>query len=78
MSDPVPGGRPLTLDQFLKLEGLADTGGMAKQIIQGGDVEVNGAVETRRGKKLQIGDRVRFAGVEKVVGPEWFSPREDN
>lgn len=64
--------RPLRLDQFLKLEGLADTGGMAKVAIQSGDVELNGVVETRRGKKLQIGDRVRFAGEERVVGPQWF------
>jgi ribosome-associated protein len=64
--------RPLRLDQFLKLEGLADTGGMAKVAIQNGDVELNGEVETRRGKKLQIGDRVRFAGQERVVGPQWF------
>lgn len=64
--------RPLRLDQFLKLEGLADTGGMAKIAIQNGDVELNGEVETRRGKKLQIGDRVRFAGQERIVGPQWF------
>ncbi|MBX3452453.1 MAG: RNA-binding S4 domain-containing protein [Planctomycetaceae bacterium] len=64
--------RPLRLDQFLKLEGLADTGGMAKVAIQSGDVELNGVVETRRGKKLQVGDRVRFAGEERVVGPQWF------
>ena len=64
--------RPLRLDQFLKLEGLADTGGMAKVAIQNGDVELNGVVETRRGKKLQVGDRVSFAGQERVVGPQWF------
>ena len=46
---------------------LVDTGGNAKQAIQGGLVEVNGVVETRRKRQLQPGDRVRFAGLESVV-----------
>lgn len=49
-------GKPLRLDQFLKLCGVADTGGQAKQLIQGGDVTLNGEVETRRRKKLSIDD----------------------
>lgn len=53
---------PLALDQFLKLCGIVGTGGQAKQLIQGGEVIVNGAVETRRRKKLALGDRVEVAG----------------
>lgn len=40
----------IKLDQLLKFSGLADTGGIAKEVIQNGEVLVNGEVETRRGK----------------------------
>lgn len=52
----------LRLDQFLKITGLADTGGQAKMMIQGGEVQVNGVVETRRRKKLSVGDLVTVGG----------------
>jgi ribosome-associated protein len=52
----------IKLDQFLKLIRMAQTGGEAKQIIQSGEVEVNGAIETRRGRKLSPGDRVALRG----------------
>ncbi len=55
------------LDQFLKVQNLVATGGQAKQVIQGGEVLVNGAVETRRRKQLKQGDVVAFAGEEMVV-----------
>ena len=48
----------IKLDQFLKVVGVAPTGGIAKLMIQSGDVKVNGEVETRRGRKLLVGDRV--------------------
>jgi ribosome-associated protein len=48
----------IKLDQFLKYVGAAQTGGHAKLLIQDGEVWVNGAVETRRGRKLVQGDRV--------------------
>lgn len=48
----------IRLDQFLKLIGIAPTGGMAKVMIQMGDVQVNGELETRRGRKLIAGDWV--------------------
>lgn len=52
----------IQLDQFLKLCGLVSTGGQAKVLIQGGEVRVNGEVETRRKKKLQVGDEVELYG----------------
>ncbi|MHB8900642.1 MAG: RNA-binding S4 domain-containing protein [Thermoguttaceae bacterium] len=52
----------IQLDQFLKLTGLVETGGQAKGWIQGGEVRVNGQVETRRGRKLKAGDVVDFRG----------------
>ena len=57
----------LRLDAFLQLKGLVGSGGQAKVVIQGGDVKVNGEQETRRGKKLQPGDAVSFAGNDYVV-----------
>ena len=60
----------MKLDQYLKWKGLVFTGGEAKQRIQGGDVRVNGAVETRRGRQLVAGDRVVLAGEESVVEGE--------
>ena len=48
----------IRLADLLKLAGIADSGGHAKALIQGGGVVVNGAVEARRGRKLRVGDRV--------------------
>ena len=58
---------PIELAQFLKFGGLADSGGEAKQAIAEGRVLLNGAVETRRGRKLAAGDRVTFRDETIVV-----------
>lgn len=52
----------LSLDQLLKLTGIAGTGGQAKLMIQGGEVKVNGEIETRRRRKLLAGDVVEVEG----------------
>ena len=57
----------MKLDQYLKWKGWVFTGGEAKQRIQQGDVEVNGAVETRRGRQLIPGDRISLDGQDGVV-----------
>jgi ribosome-associated protein len=62
VSDHATPDEGLRLDQFLKLRGLADTGGQAKLLIQNGDVQVNGRIETRRRHKLVLGDVVRVRG----------------
>ncbi len=59
--------RTIQLDQFLKWQGLVSTGGQAKLVIQGGEVLLNGVVETRRKKKLTAGDKVTFTGRTFVV-----------
>ena len=46
----------------MKLSGIAGTGGQAKLLIQGGEVQVNGEVETRRRRKLAVGDVVEIDG----------------
>jgi len=48
----------IRLGQFLKLAGMVGTGGEAKRLIQGGQVLVNGEVETRRKRQLHAGDEV--------------------
>ena len=60
----------ITLDQFLKQVGIVGSGGEAKILIQGGEVMLNGVVETRRGKKLVAGDVVEFGGQQLVVTQE--------
>jgi ribosome-associated protein len=57
----------LKLDQFLKWQGLAASGGEAKQRIQRGDVRVNDTIETRRGRRLALGDMVVIDGREVLV-----------
>jgi len=58
---------PITLGQFVKVAGMAATGGDAKMMVTTGMVRLNGAVETRRGKKLAFGDVVTAGGTEAVV-----------
>ncbi len=57
----------IKLDQFLKWQGIVQTGGEAKIRIKQGEVIVNGEVETRRGKKLRTGDLVSLGGVSYDV-----------
>ncbi|MDZ8223180.1 RNA-binding S4 domain-containing protein [Nostoc sp. ChiVER01] len=52
----------IKLNQYLKLMGIVPSGGQAKLMIQGGDVQVNGMLETRRGRRLVPGDKVTIAG----------------
>ncbi len=63
----------IKLEQLMKLSGLTDTGGLAKEIIQSGLVKVNGEVCTMRGKKIRNGDRVMVEGYEVIVS----APLED-
>lgn len=57
----------IKLDSFLKLAGVVSTGGHAKMVITGGEVQVNGQVCIMRGKKLYPGDTVFFEGQEFFV-----------
>lgn len=52
----------IKLGQALKAANLVENGVDAKFAIQDGDVQVNGQVETQRGKKLVDGDIVSFQG----------------
>lgn len=60
----------IKLDQFLKWVAVVSTGGEAKLLIQDGEVQVNGTVETRRGRKLVPGDVVRVRGQSYEVAKD--------
>ena len=68
--EPVSVRLPITLGQFLKLAGLASTGGEAKYLIVSGRVLVNDLGETKRGRHMQAGDTVRVADETVVLVAE--------
>jgi ribosome-associated protein len=58
-------GDHITLEALLKATGLADQhgkGSTARALIGEGVVSVNGSVDTRRGRKLRVGDEVALGG----------------
>lgn len=57
----------IKLEALLKFAGVAETGGEAKLAIQNGEVKVNGALCTMRGKKLRPGDRAELNGQVLIV-----------
>lgn len=54
--DTIEVNLPIRLGQFVKLASLADSGAQAREMIEMGDITVNGTVETRRGHRLSDGD----------------------
>ena len=56
----------MKLDQFLKWQNLVSSGGEAKFLIKSGSIKVNGQIETRRGRKLNRGDKVMFLKNELI------------
>lgn len=53
----------IKLDQFLKWQGLVQTGAEAKDYIINGRVMVNEQITKERGKKIRPGDIVKVAGI---------------
>ncbi|WP_194383247.1 RNA-binding S4 domain-containing protein [Microbacterium luteum] len=60
IEDVAIGGDGIRLGQFVKFAGLLDSGGDVKEAIIDGFVTVNGDVDRRRGRQLQVGDIVSF------------------
>jgi len=60
----------MKLDQFLKWKNLVSSGGEAKIFIKSRSVKVNGVIETRRGRKLNKGDKV-ICGENGKFGERW-------
>lgn len=63
------GGEMIRLGQFMKFAGLLDSGGDVKEAIIDGLVLVNGEIDRRRGRQLQLGDVVSFDGRRVRVCP---------
>lgn len=57
----------IKLDQFLKFANICESGGMAKELIEDGEVIVNGEACAMRGKKLRAGDTVTVGGRKYAV-----------
>jgi len=57
----------IKLDSLLKFSGVVETGGYAKELVQSGQVKVNGEVCTMRGKKIRSGDEVIFEKYKIVI-----------
>jgi len=62
-----PEQETIKLDQFLKLADIVGSGGEAKHVIRSEAVQVNGEIETRRGRKLRNGDVVTYDGEDYVI-----------
>ena len=57
----------IKLDALLKFANVVMTGGEAKNLIQEGEVTVNGEVCTMRGKKLRPGDVAEVGGQIRLI-----------
>lgn len=66
----IPVRGDIKLGQFLKLADLAVDGVAARELIQGGDVTVNGVVDTRRGHVLAAGDLVEVSYPDETLSAQ--------
>ena len=57
----------IRLDQLLKFAGVAESGGQAKEMILGEEVQLNGELCLARGKKIFPGDVITLDGIEIIV-----------
>ncbi|NSJ26769.1 RNA-binding S4 domain-containing protein [Blautia glucerasea] len=60
----------IKLGQAMKLADLVSDGVEAKYVISDGLVKVNGEVDTRRGRKLYVGDMISYNGQDVQVEGE--------
>ena len=58
----------IRLGQVLKAVGFVESGAEAKEVIQDGQVSVNGETELRRGRKLHKGDTASYDCSEVNIG----------
>ncbi len=68
MSREIPiRGETIRLGQLLKLAGVVESGSEVKLLLGGEPALVNDQPEARRGRQLQIGDRVQLDGHDLLV-----------
>lgn len=63
-------GESIRLGQLLKFASVVEDGADARAVIEAGEVEVNGEVDTRRGRQVRPGDMVTYAGETFAVVAE--------
>lgn len=63
-------GEGIKLSQLLKYEGIAETGGMAGEMILSGEVSLNGELCLEKNKKVRPGDTVGVGSDEIRVESE--------
>ena len=66
MTFELNGKEYIELNKLLKTLNLVESGGVAKMVIQDGEVVVNNEIELRVRRKLRVGDEVEF-NEDKVV-----------
>lgn len=59
----------IKLDQLLKLANFVTSGSEGKFIIEEGKVFVNEKLELRRGRKIFLGDRVKYGDKLVIIKP---------
>jgi ribosome-associated protein len=57
----------IELVKLIKLLGIAETGGHAKNMIDEGEVMLNGIRESRKRAKLRPGDKVEMADITILI-----------
>jgi ribosome-associated protein len=68
MTEPLSvGDRSINLTQVLKLAGWAGTGGEAKALIADGRIRVNGIIESRKRRKMALGDCVAMVDGPSLI-----------
>jgi len=67
MSEFIIKGEYIELIKLLKASGACGTGGHAKMMVEEGEVNVNGEVESRKRRKLVAGDLVEVDGQEITI-----------
>lgn len=50
----------IELNNLLKVSGLCESGGRANQLITAGQVKVDGKTETRKRRKVRVGESVEY------------------
>ncbi len=81
MSKPITlqlDARPINLTQALKLASIVMHGGEAKALIAEGLVRVNGSPETRKRRKMVVGDRIDIEGAPSLILVGTSPPAQEN
>ncbi len=62
----------IELNNYLRIIGIVNTGGLAKLLIRAGSVKVNNEIETRNKRKLHAGDVVEYLEKKYVIEESWL------